>query len=216
VLLTVRDGKLKVLLMKRGTPPFEGRKALPGGFVEEDESIVETASRELFEETGLDGSQLYLEQVGVYADPGRDPRGRIVTVSYLAIAPNLPPPQAGPEATSAGWYEVDDSLAHELAFDHEVILSDALERARSRLEHTTIATAFCDEVFTIGDLQRVYEIVWGVSVDSRNFRRKVISADGFLEDTGDKRNGVPGRPGTLYRKGAAKILHPAMLRSRML
>lgn len=216
VILTVRDGKLKVLLVERGTPPFKGSKALPGGFVEEGESIEEAASRELQEETGLSSGQLYLEQVGVYSDPDRDPRGRIVTVSFLAIVPNPSSTEAGEETTSVGWYEVDPQLADELAFDHDVILGDALERARSRLEYTTIATAFCDEEFTIGDLQRVYEIVWGFSLDARNFRRKVTtSAEGLLEGTGEKRNGGPGRPGALYRKGPAQVLHPAMLRARM-
>ncbi|RRR96590.1 NUDIX domain-containing protein [Glycomyces terrestris] len=201
--------------MERATEPFRGSKALPGGFVEDGERLEETAARELEEETGVSSSRLYLEQVGVYSSPDRDPRGRVITVSYLAIAPNLPTPEAGEEATSADWYEVNPGLSTELAFDHDLILQDALERARSRLEHTTIATAFCGEVFTIGDLQRVYEIVWGVSMDSRNFRRKVTSVDGFLEGTGEKRNGGPGRPGALYRKGPAQVLHPAMLRSRM-
>ncbi|WP_326725871.1 MULTISPECIES: NrtR DNA-binding winged helix domain-containing protein [unclassified Streptomyces] len=100
----------------------------------------------------------------------------------------------------------------ELAFDHRTILTDALERARSLLEYTTLATAFCAATFTINDLQKVYEIVWGIPVDPRNFRRKVKNVSGFVEDTGHRRHSN-GRPAILYRPGPAHAPHPAMLRT---
>ncbi|WP_233163427.1 NUDIX hydrolase [Glycomyces salinus] len=206
VVLTVRENALKALLVVRDTPPFEGKLALPGGFVHSGEDLEQAALRRITEETGLDSHQLHFEQVRAYSAPGRDPRGRVVTVSFLAIAPNLPVPVAGAGAESADWYEVNASLTDQLAFDHDQILDDALERARSLLEHTTIAPTFCGEEFTLRELRRVYEIVWGMSLDNRNFQRKVTKAEGFIEPTGTERRGVPGRPAKLYARGPATIL----------
>jgi 8-oxo-dGTP diphosphatase len=209
-ILTVREERLQVLLVVRGNEPYQGRLALPGGFLRVDEDVVDAAERELKEETGLDGSSLHLEQLPVFAAPGRDPRGRVVTVPYLAIAPNLPVPVAGSDATGARWEPVD--AAGPLAFDHDAILGVAVERARGMLEHTTIATAFCGEEFTIGDLRHVYEVVWQRRLDPRNFNRKVGQTEGFVEPTGGKRAQDTGRPAALYRRGAATTLYPPMLR----
>lgn len=215
VILTVRDRSFRVLLINRGNVPFQSRLALPGGFLRQGESIEAAAVRELREETGLDGDALHLEQLGAYGDPDRDPRGRIVSVAYLAIAPNLPLPVAGSDAAAARWQPVQPLLAGggQLAFDHDRILADAVERARQRLEYTTLATRFCAELFTIGDLRDVYELVWGMRLDPRNFNRKVTKADGFLVQTDAKRAHETGRPAALYRRGPAQKLHPAMLRS---
>lgn len=213
-ILTVRDRSFQVLLIERGNPPFEGQLALPGGFLRPGESIEEAAARELLEETGLDSRSLHLEQVGAYGDPHRDPRGRVVSVPYLAIAPNLPTPVAGSDATEALWRPVEPVLASpgKLAFDHDRILKDAVEKARGHLEYTTLATRFCGDTFTIGELRDVYELVWGMRLDPRNFNRKVTKADGFLVPTDAKRTHETGRPATLYRRGPAETLHPAMLR----
>ncbi|MDG4793231.1 NUDIX domain-containing protein [Micromonospora sp. WMMD1082] len=212
--LTIRDGHLAVLLIERGQPPFEGRVALPGGFVRAGEDLDDTAVRELSEETGLDGRTLHLEQVRTYATPGRDPRGAVASVAYLAIAPDLPMPMAGTDAARARWEPVDhDRLSHGwLAFDHDIILRDALERARAKLEYSPLATAFCAETFTIGELRAVYEAVWQVRLDPRNFHRKVTGVSGFVVPTGAQRNPPTGRPAALYRRGNATLLHPAMLR----
>lgn len=212
VILTVRDDRLNVLLVERANEPYQGRAALPGGFLRDDETLDDAARRELAEETAL-GERLHLEQVGAYSAPDRDPRGRVVTVSYLAIAPSLPVPTAGSDARAARWSPVEE--VPPLAFDHDDILADALERARSKLENTTLATAFCAETFTIGELRRVYEVVWGTPLDPRNFNRKVTSTEGFVVPTGETRSPESGRPAALYRRGPATTLHPAILRERL-
>jgi 8-oxo-dGTP diphosphatase len=212
--LTVRDDALKILMIERGTEPFLGQLALPGGFVERDESLDVAAGRELREETGLAPDQLHLEQLRAYGDPGRDPRMRIVSVCYLALMPDLPFPTAGGDARAARWMVVDEVLGGStpVAFDHRRIIADALERARSMLEYSTLGAAFCADRFAISDLRRIYEIVWGQRLDPGNFSRKVTGVDGFLVPTGERtRDG--GRPAALYRRGPAATLHPPLLRA---
>jgi 8-oxo-dGTP diphosphatase len=211
-ILTVREDRLRVLVIERANPPFEGRTALPGGFLRENEDLPGAAARELTEETGLDGAALHLEQLATYGAPERDPRGRVVSVAYLAVAPDLPIPTAGSDARTARWAPVDD-VRGTLAFDHDEILHDAVERARTRLELTTLAAVFCGETFTVGDLRRVYEVVWNTHLDPRNFSRKVLNTEGFIVPTGDRRIPETGRPATLYRRGPARRLNPPILRS---
>jgi 8-oxo-dGTP diphosphatase len=218
VLLTIKEDQLLVLLVRRAEEPFKGRLALPGGFVRPDEDLEEAARRELAEETGLSAGDAHLEQLATYGDPGRDPRMRIVTVAYLALAPDLPTPRAGGDAADAQWVAVDDLLQRprRLAFDHSGILTDGVERARGKLEYTPLGAAFCAKEFTVAELRRVYEIVWGQSLDPRNFHRKVTGTPGFLDPTGatTKRDG--GRPAQLFRQGQIRLLHPAMLRQDQL
>jgi 8-oxo-dGTP diphosphatase len=211
-ILTVRDSLLHVLVIERAQDPYCGRPALPGGFLRAEEDLLQAAERELAEETGLRGGSLHLEQLAAYGAPARDPRGRVVSVAYLAIAPDLPLPTAGSDARSARWAPVAQ-VQGTLAFDHDEILAAAVERARVRLELTTLATAFCGDTFTIGDLRRVYEVVWGMELDPRNFSRKVTHTEGFIEPTGDKRSPETGRPAVLYQRGEALALHPPLLRS---
>lgn len=215
VIFTVRCGRLHVLLIERGNTPFRGHRALPGGFVRDGETLDEAARRELREETGVAGDDLHLEQLRAYGDPDRDPRGRVVTIAYLALGPDLPVPQAGTDASDAHWTPVSDVLDGQvtLAFDHEVILRDGLERARSQLEHTTIAAAFCREPFTIADLRRIYEAVWGVPLDPSNFRRKVLKTEGFVVPIGERRPPSIGRPAALFRRGPAETLTPPLTRA---
>lgn len=210
VILTVREDDLHVLVVERGNEPYRGRLALPGGFLRTDEDPDDAASRELGEETGLDGTRLHLEQLRTYGAPDRDPRGRVITIAYLTIAPSLPVPIAGSDARAARWEPVHTRTS--LAFDHDEILADGLERARAKLEYTTLATMFCADTFTIGELRRVYEVVWGIPLDPRNFNRKVTNTNGFVVPTGTTRSPETGRPAALYRRGPATILHPPMLR----
>lgn len=211
-ILTVRDNQLQVLVIERANPPYRGWAALPGGFLREGEDLREAANRELAEETGFDGNALHLEQLAAYGAPDRDPSGRVVSVAYLAIAPDLPAPAAGSDARSARWAPVA-VIRPELAFDHAQILDDAVERARRRLEFTTLATAFCGSEFTIGDLRNVYEVVWDMKLDPRNFNRKVVHTEGFVQPTGAKRAPETGRPAVLYERGPARSLNPPLLRN---
>lgn len=141
-------------------------------------------------------THLHLEQLATYGEPGRDPRGRIVSVANLAIAPGLPEPVAGTDAAAACWQPVAHALTGELqlAFDHWNILTGAVERARAKIEHSPMATAFCGDTFTISELQRVYEDVWGVELDPRNFYRKVQAVPGFLVPAGTRRRSAKGHP----------------------
>lgn len=136
VVLAVRDEQLSALLVRRGGAPFEGRLALPGGFVDVDESLLAAARRELQEETGVDLAATHLEQLGAYGEPDRDPRMRTVSVAWLAVVAAGLEPTAGSDASEASWVAVDDILTgsshgrDRLAFDHDQILADGVERYR--------------------------------------------------------------------------------------
>jgi 8-oxo-dGTP diphosphatase len=224
VALTIRDARLQVLLIRRGEPPFQGSWALPGGFVRPqvadsgkrvEEDLAETAARELAEEAGPALRPSHLEQLGSYGAPGRDPRMRVISVAYLAFAPELPEAQPGTDAADARWTPVASLDSLPLAFDHAGILADGIERARSKLEYTPLAAAFVRAPFTIADLREVYETVWGEKLHAGNFHRKVLSVPGFVEPTGShtETGGPRGGPrAKLYRRGHATQLHPALLR----
>ncbi|MFI9569158.1 NUDIX hydrolase [Streptomyces rishiriensis] len=210
--LTLRAGALHVLLVERGQEPYAGRWALPGGFVLPDESAETAARRELAEETGLkDVSGLHLEQLRTYSEPGRDPRMRVVSVAFAALLPDAPEPTGG-DALQARWQPYGD--VGPLAFDHDRILADAHDRVGAKFEYTCLATAFCPPEFTLGELQQVYETVWGTGLDRPNFRRKVLATPGFVEPVpgGARLTGGRGKPAALYRAGAATALHPPLLR----
>jgi 8-oxo-dGTP diphosphatase len=211
VILTVTGDYLMALAIRRGIPPFEGRWALPGGFVLAEEDLTQAARRELGEETGLADLPVHLEQLGTYGAPGRDPRGRVVAIAYLALAPDLPLPTAGSDAAAARWCAVG-SILGELAFDHTQILADGVERARAKLEYTPLAAAFCSDPFTIAELRHVYEVVWGVELDPRNFHRKVTSTAGFLVPAEGTTTRDGGRPAQLYLVGPADVLRPPLMR----
>ena len=215
VILTLRESCLQVLLIERGIEPYLGALALPGGFLNHrEEDLTAAARRELSEEAGLDADSLHLEQLGVYGAPGRDPRDRVVSVAYLAIAPRLPSPVAGTDAANACWQPADLILSSrmDLAFDHRQIVIDAVERARVKLERSALATAFCEPTFTISELQQVYEAVWGVQLDARNFYRKVQGTPGFIIPASEARRARTGRPARLFRAGSCMVLSPPMVR----
>ena len=209
--LTIRSGSLQLLLVRRGIQPYKGRWALPGGFVLMDEDLDAAAERELAEETGVQGAAGHLEQLATYGTPRRDPRGRVVTVAYLALLPDLPAPIAGSDAAAVAWHPVAE--LPRLAFDHARIVADGVERARAKLEYTPLAAAFCPPEFTVAQLREVYEAVWGAALDPRNFHRKVTSTAGFVEPAGAVTAGGRGRPAQLFRRGPAPSLYPPLLRT---
>ena len=206
VILTMTDGTLQMLLVRRGVPPFAGMWAIPGGFKRPVETLDAAATRELVDETGVDAATL-LTQFGAYGDPGRDPRMNVVTIGYLAVVRDVGAIVAGTDAAAAALVPVSDVLNGriELAFDHHRIARDAIERVRLDLEVTGIATAFVGSTFTLAELRAVYEAVWDVQLDAANFRRSVAAEDGWVIPTGGRTRPGPagGRPAELYRAGRA-------------
>lgn len=206
VILTMSEGTLHVLLVRRGEEPFKGVWAIPGGFKRPTETLDEAAKRELTEETGVDAASL-LTQFGAYGDPERDPRMSVVTIAYLAVLRDVGAIVAGTDAAEAALTPVSDVLNEriDLAFDHLRIVRDAIERVRVELEVSGIATAFVGTTFTMAELRAVYEAIWGVQLDAANFRRRVFTEDGWVIPTGRRAQPGPagGRPAELYRAGRA-------------
>jgi 8-oxo-dGTP diphosphatase len=209
VIFTLLDDELKVLLVQRWHPPFQGYWSLPGGFVKVDESL-EGAARRVLRERGR-VSEVYLEQLYTFGKPARDPRARIVTVAYFAL---VAPEKLAEQDRLSGrvaWHPAYKPPP--LGFDHDEIIRYALQRLRWKLEYTAVAFQLLPESFTLTELQLAYERILRERLDKRNFRRKVL-ATGVLEETGDKRYGEH-RPATLYRfsedakfEGQARRLFP--------
>jgi len=194
VIFTLRKSSLQVLLVRRRRPPWEGMWAIPGGMIGHGEALEAAALRTLEEETGL--ADVFLEQLYTFGDPGRDARGRVITVSYFAVVPGSNVvPWATEDAEQVQWWAIDELPP--LAFDHGDILSYALIRLRYKLEYTAVGFELLPEVFTLSELQSAYEIVLGEELDKRNFRRKILSA-GVIEPSESFRAGE-GRPARLYR-----------------
>jgi 8-oxo-dGTP diphosphatase len=221
-IFTLRGGTFCTLLVRRGGFPYRGWWALPGGHVKHgSESAGDAARRELAEETGIDAvaAGAHLEQLATYSAPARDPRIRaglhVVSVGYVALAPDLPEPIAGTDAAEARWVPVSELGDLRLAFDHASIVADAVERVRAKLEYTTLAAAFVSEPFSLSDLRNVYLAVWGDAPDLANFRRKVLATPDFVRP-GKRSASAPtaagGRPPELYRRGKAQLINPPLVR----
>lgn len=193
VIIALRGEELHVLLIKRDIAPFRGRWAIPGGFVHLGESLEAAARRELREETGV--ADVYLEQLYTFGDPGRDPRGRVISVAYVALLPAPLAVEAGSDAREVRWWPLNALPA--LAFDHEKILQYALTRLRYKIEYSAVGFRLMPEEFTLSELQRAYEIILGEPLDKRNFRRRIMEAE-VIEPTEEMRSGE-GRPARLYR-----------------
>lgn len=184
VLFAIEDGVLHVLLIERGVEPFRGAWALPGGFVQPDDRDLEhAAARELAEETGVGPGAAFLEQLATYGAVGRDPRMRVISVAYWAACAEVPTPRGGSDAARsrlvpAAGIEAGDV---ELAFDHERIVQDGLDRLRAKLEYTAVGARFCGPSFTISELRKVYETVWRTKLDAGNFQRKIRFNGAFRE-----------------------------------
>jgi 8-oxo-dGTP diphosphatase len=202
VVFRLHEDLLKVLLIQRAFPPFKGKWALPGGFVNIDETLEDAALREMEEETGV--RDVYLEQLYTFGGPGRDPRGRVITVAYFALISKDIAVHAGREAVNAGWHPV--KKVPDLAFDHDRILAYALQRLRYKLEYSAVGFELLPEAFTLSELQKAYETVLEEKLDKRNFRSRILES-GILAQTRRSRPAPgQGRPARLYRyrKSAAK------------
>lgn len=195
VVFGLRGDELVLLLIERGIEPFLGRWALPGGFVRIDETLDRAAERELVEEAGVRLS--HLEQLYTFGDLGRDPRERVVTVAYLAL---VNPPEfalsASTDARKAAWFPA--SAHPPLAFDHDRIVGCALERLRSKVRYRPIGFDLLAEIFTLSELQRLYEVVLGRPLDKRNFRKKILKL-GFVVPTQEKERGVAHKAARFFR-----------------
>lgn len=199
VLFTVINNTLQVLLIQRKTEPYQEMWAIPGGFIHVGETLEEAAARRLKEETSAEN--IFLAQLHAFGGPKRDPRARVITVAYYALvsAERLNLETQSPNNSSVGdiqWFSVSD--LPELAFDHKEILKAALHRLKKQLQSTSVAFQLLPAKFTLTELQRVYELILGKSLDKRNFRKKILSSD-ILQDTGETKMEGYHRPAQLYQ-----------------
>ncbi len=195
VIFTVLGEELRVLLVRRAESRFLGLWSLPGGFVRPEEALEAAALRELRDATGV--TDVYLEQLYTFGDPDRDTRGRVISVAYVALlAADRCPLVPHELEAEAQWFSVYELPA--LAFDHPRMIQSGLERVRTKLEYTTIGLQLLPATFTLGELQRLYEIILDRRLDKRNFRRKLKLLE-LVEETGQKRSDGRGRPAALYR-----------------
>ena len=195
VIFTIEDNDLKLLLIQRDQAPFAGLWALPGGFVEMDESLRRAAWRELKEETGVNAA--FLEQLGALGHPDRDPRERVITVAYYALIPlDRLEIQAASDARDARLFSI--KAMPELAFDHAKIVRRAQQRLKNKLDDVLVPLQLAPQLFTLSELQHVFELILGSSLDKRNFRKKIQALD-LVEATGDVKRTGPHRPAKLYR-----------------
>jgi 8-oxo-dGTP diphosphatase len=195
VLFTIMHEDLKVLLVQRGHEPFPGFWSLPGGFVQMDESLEQAALDKLKEKTNV--TDVYLEQLYTFGDPGRDPRAHVITIAYYALVSSekfqLRPSEA---VSDIGWHSV--YALPPLAFDHQRIVALALSRLRNKLGYTTLGFQLLPEKFTLPELCRVYEVILNKQIDKRNFRKKVAFLD-IVEETGETTQVFSKKPARLYR-----------------
>ena len=194
--------KLKVMLIQRRNEPFQDQWALPGGFVELDESIDVAAGRELEEETGI--KNVFLEQLYTFGEVNRDPRDRVISIAYYALV-NIGEytVQARSDAKGAEWFPVEQLPS--LAFDHDHILNVAKRRLKGKLRYQPIGFELLPTEFTLTQLQRLYETVLEQKLDKRNFRNKILKMK-LLIDTGEMQVGVSHRPAKLYQFDEARYL----------
>lgn len=215
VLLAVRDGEFKVLLARRNDHPDKARWALPGGFVGPSETALDAARRVLQEKTGLAAFPGHLEQLCTYSAPDRDPRMRVVSTAHIGIMYQPPEPRVGGGVDEAAYVSIrdienDSSEEYRLAFDHARILADAVERIRSKIEYSATALEFLPQPFTIPELRRVYEAIWGVSLHKSDFKRKIVNSAHLVDRAG--RLSTDPNPAELYVRGKSIQLQPPISR----
>ncbi|MFT3890813.1 MAG: NUDIX domain-containing protein [Anaerolineales bacterium] len=195
VIFTVTNDTLKAMLVKRAEEPFAGLWSIPGGFLKLGESLEDAAMRVLREKAGVE--DVYLEQLYTFGDPNRDPRVRVITVTYFALIPwkNLVQPDSE-KVTDLTWASVD--RLPKLAFDHKKILSYAVQRLRAKASYSNIVYGLMPPQFRLSELQKMYEIIINGTLDKRNFRKRML-ATGLLQETGKKDIAGAHRPAMLYQ-----------------
>jgi 8-oxo-dGTP diphosphatase len=202
VIFTLLNDRLQLLLVERGVEPYRGAWALPGGFVRIEEDLSEAAQRELREETGI--GEAYLEQVGAFGQPKRDPRERVVSVGYFAIiSADKVALKAGSDASAVAWHACAELPP--VAFDHAHIIAAAKSKLAEKINRTTLALEFLPPEFTLTELQQVFETVRGESIDKRNFRKWVDTLS-FIKPTGRLRRGGQHRPAALYKASGKSVM----------
>jgi len=195
VVFGLDESDLKVLLIQRKLTPFQHVWALPGGFVRIDEELDAAARRELEEEAGV--TDVYLEQLYTFGALDRDPRDRVVTVAYYALAKLSDHRiRAATDAMGVGWFGLDD--LPKLAFDHSEVVTSAHERLRGKVRYAPVGFELLPPRFSLTQLQRMYEIILGQDLDKRNFRKKILAMD-LLVETDEFEQGVRHRAARLYR-----------------
>lgn len=188
------DGKeLKVLLVQRGIPPFKGMWAFPGGYLQMDEDAIEGAKRELKEETGLEDA--YITQFKTFSAVDRDPRGRVITIAHIALV-RISEVRGGDDAAKAEWFPI--GAIPQLAFDHDMILREALQALRQKIHFEPVGFELLPEKFTMPQLQNLYESILDIRFDRRNFSSKMLHL-GILEDTEDRPANASNRIPVIYR-----------------
>jgi len=195
VVFGYEEGNISVLLIKRKYEPFKGKWAIPGGFIENDESLEEAVERELFEETGIKIN--YLEQLYTFGKPDRDPRGRVVSIAYFGLVrPNAFKIYASTDAEQVQWYNINE--LPKLSFDHKEILKTAIERLQGKITYEPIGFELLDKKFPFSDLEKLYTTLLGREIDRRNFRKKIIGLN-VLDELNEKVSKGSGRPANLFQ-----------------
>lgn len=187
-------GELKLLLIEREKEPFKNRWALPGGFVFMDETTEECAKRILLEKTGI--KNVFIEQLYTFSDVNRDPRERIISVSYFALVNKHQYELiAGRDTVKAEWFEL--SKLPKLAFDHTKIVKTAIQRLKGKVSYQPIGFELLSEKFTLTQLQALYESILEEAIDKRNFRKKILGM-GFLKALEEKEKNVAHKAARYY------------------
>jgi len=210
VIFSIIDKKLHCLLIKRGLSPFEGKWALPGGFLKRNESAEDAFKRELLEETGQSHTALNSwREFKTYSDPKRDPRNndnyQIISIAFVGITNSEKIDiVAGSDAAETKLVALDELTSSKVAFDHLNIINDAKNFLAEKIEKESIALDFLDSEFTLSELRNVYEQLWDINLHASNFERKVNSFKGFVNKTSKTKLTGKNRPGSVYRKGSEK------------
>lgn len=195
VVFGYNENRLTVLLLNRKEAPFKDGWVLPGAFLQMEEKFAEACSRVL--QTKLGMTSVFLEQLYTFDEPGRDPRGRVISVTYFALVnPKKFKIVAGKMANDVSWHDVQKMPS--LGFDHSRIFKRALERLQAKIQYFPVGFELLDELFTMTELHELYECILDIQIDRRNFRRKILDS-GYIVDTGQKREGVRNRLPTLYK-----------------